>query len=193
MQSTGRPPRGFAPSGPPVTFDVRALMRPFIKLSAFATLMALIGCEPVSPAAESPPTLYSVSMYYADPTEHQQFKSALRDAGVPFELEVREGREYVLWEGRYQQRVEAIEAKLFGPPLPQGRHVSLDPASQEQFKRWLKQSGIPFTTQIKRGREYIVWSEEDDERVRKSPYSSNTPKSPNYSIGRTSSGGLRPP
>jgi hypothetical protein len=133
-------------------------------------LVGIYGCDAPPGAEKVAQTRRGISVFYADPREQQEFRSALLGANIPFTTELREGNEYIVLAGRYDDEAKALDAKLFGPPLPEGRHVSLDPASQEKFKRWLSSEGIVYTTQVSRGREFIVWSEADMKHVRESPF-----------------------
>ena len=143
-------------------------LRPLITLLPLLVLACEYRTDQPSEVARQ--TVSEVSTHYADPSEHQAFKAALAASGVPFRVVVRDSKEHVAWPTEQEAKVAAIEAKLFGPPLPSGRNVSLDPSNQAAFKAWLNANSIAYTTQVSRGRELIVWSEADSERVRQSRY-----------------------
>lgn len=166
------------------------------QLSPLVILLALVlaGCEPETHPTEvaASSTLVEESTNYADPTEQQQFKEALKSAGVAHVFKMRDGKEYISWKASENEAVARIEASLFGPPLPSGRNFSAGAQRQGEFKAWLTANGIPFTTQVSRGREYVVWGEEYAEKVNTLPFSFPAMQSPNPSLERTASG-LRPP
>ena len=104
---------------------------------------------------------------FAHPTDQRQFTDALAKAGIAYSLEVKEGRKFVVWSQRDRDSVSRIQASLVVPP---GRNLSLTPAeNQAEFKTWLSENGIPFTTRLSLGQEYVVWAEQDTERVKKWP------------------------
>jgi hypothetical protein len=166
------------------------------ELSPLVILLALVlvGCEPETRPREvaASSTLVEESTNYADPTEQQQFKEALKNAGVAHVIKMRDGKEYISWKASEHEAVARIEASLFGPPLPSGRHLSAGAQRQGEFKAWLTANEIPFTTQVSRGREYVVWGEEYTQKVNNSPFFSPAMQSPNPSFEGTASG-LRPP
>ncbi|MBU0747698.1 MAG: hypothetical protein KKH21_07135 [Gammaproteobacteria bacterium] len=114
----------------------------------------------------------STAVSYADPQEQQRFKVALASAGIYAATEVRDGKEFVRWAEADAEAVAKVEVSLFGPPLPEGRHVSFGPyAIQQEFTAWLAQNEIPFETTVSRGRDYVVWQAKDGERVKQWPKS----------------------
>lgn len=56
---------------------------------------------------------------------------------------------------------------MLGPDLPSGRNISYDAETQAKFKLWLAENGIPFSTAVKEEREYVIWEENVDDKVRK--------------------------
>lgn len=153
-----------------------------------------VACEPTPSTKEvsTSNTLVEESAYYADSTEQQQFKEALKKAGVEHAIMMRDGKEYISWKPSEHESVARIRASLFGSPLPSGRNLSFDARRQDEFKAWLTANGIPFTTQVSRGREHVVWEDKYTQRVSSSPFFPPAMQSPNSSFEGTASG-LRPP
>jgi hypothetical protein len=121
-----------------------------------------VGTQP--PVTKPRKSLHSTS--YADPKEHALFKAALKDANVPHEIHTGDdGREYVRWSAEQNDSVARIDAKLFGNPLPVGRSIHFGEPLHEEFKIWLTENRISFSTQINRGSEYIVWDAADYPRI----------------------------
>lgn len=153
-------------------------LRPYVPLVILAG--ALSGC---SRAGEHPTELQfgtsvSTAVSYANPQEQQRFKAALASARISFTTEVLDGKEFVRWAAADAEAVAKVEASLFGPPLPEGRHVSFGSrALQLEFTAWLAQNDIPFETVASRGREYVVWQAKDGERIKQWPKSYLLPTS----------------
>lgn len=104
---------------------------------------------------------------FAHPADQRQFTDALAKAGIAYSLEVKQGKNYVMWSQRDRDAVGQIQASLVIPP---DRNLSLTPAEdQADFKAWLSENGIPFTTRLSLGQEYVVWAEQDTEKVKKWP------------------------
>lgn len=140
-------------------------------------LIALDGCDhPVQ--SESQPLSESVS--YSDTNDQERFKQALTSAGIPFDIvPAQRAQEFVRWDVKYSAQVERIQDSIF---LPAGRSIRFDPERQSQFKAWLEKNGIPYTTMLEEGGEYVVWEEADAKRVRAWPdfpaYFDDPPSSP---------------
>jgi len=110
----------------------------------------------------------SEAIRYDDPNEYARFKDALRDAKVPHELFVAiDGKEYVRWKSKDSATVARVTTQLFGEPLAPGRSLYLAEPRHKEFKNWLADNGIPFETQVNRGKEYVVWEDADYGRVAK--------------------------
>ena len=126
----------------------------------------LASCEVGPQPPVSTKRLVSESSTYTDPEKQTLFKAALKDAGVQHEIYTGEdGREYVRWKGKGSATVERIKTQLFGEPLPQGRHIHFGAPYQEQFKKWLTDNTIPFTTRQSDGKEYVIWGAGDYAKV----------------------------
>ena len=124
------------------------------------------ACEVESQPPPPSKRLISQSTAYANPESQRVFKLALKDAGIPYDIYTGDGGlEYVRWKGEDSAKVEAIQARLFGEPLPDGRHIHFGPPDHERFKTWLTANGIPFSTRQSRGKEYVIWQESDYPKV----------------------------
>ncbi len=131
-------------------------------------MVALYGCDSQQSSRIVEQRLVSESISYTDARQQQQFKQALKDAGIPHEIHTEtDGKEYVEWKASDKKSVETIQISLFGAPLPQGRHIHFGGKQNEQFKSWLDANSISFKTQLDQGKEYIIWEEVDSPRVTK--------------------------
>jgi hypothetical protein len=134
---------------------------------SFLAAAAMLGYDAApsqSSARRTSPVTHSSS--YANPSDHARFKEALRTAAIPFETYTGdEGREYLRWADEHNAKVEEIRVALFGTAPPAGRSISFDAPRQEQFKRWLRENNIEYTTTVHHGIEDVVWAEADSPRV----------------------------
>ena len=107
-----------------------------------------------------------VTVSLTNAPEQQQLKNSLVSAKIPHEV-TRDptGKEVVSWDLSHDSAVQEIKTKLFGGPLPPGRHIRFEGELGETFKAWLTQQGIPFSIQVSHGTEFVVWSAEDSARV----------------------------
>jgi hypothetical protein len=131
------------------------------------------------------------STAYHDPIEQASFESALKAAKVPHTIEFYEGRRAVAWKAEHSEAVKRIQMELFGEPFPPGAGLSPSPDLRDEFKAWLKENSVPYTTHISRGREYIMWEETYTPMVRTWKHFPPPPparQAPNPSIERTSPG-----
>ena len=139
------------------------------QVRAFSALIAMTlvaSCEIGPQPPVSTKRLVSESSTYTDPEKQARFKSALKDAGIKHEIYTGDdGREYIRWKGEDSATVERIKIQLFGEPLPEGRHIHFGEPYQDQFKKWLTDNAIPFTTRQSDGREYVVWDAADSAKV----------------------------
>lgn len=140
-------------------------MTALLRSAVLLAWLALAACGPDVPPAPVVKT-GSISRSLTDPAEMQAFKDALTAAKVPYEV-VRQddGLEYAKYDLAYEAAGEAISDKLFGKPLPNGRHLG----HSSDFEDWLRANGIPFATQLRRGHTYIVWADADSARVKAYP------------------------
>src|SRR6266853_1381563 len=136
--------------------------------AGFIVVTTVASCEIGSQPPVTTKRLSSESSSYADPEKQRRFKVALKQAVVPHEIYTgNDGREYVKWKGEDGAAVEAVKISLFGEPLPEGRHIHFGAPYQERFKKWLTDSGIPFTTRLSEGKEYVIWEAADYPQIAK--------------------------
>jgi len=103
------------------------------------------------------------SVHHGHTATQQVFKDALDEAGIPYELETREGKEFVGWTRAHDAAVRKIQRRLDGADLPSRRSVSFDnPGFQKEFIAWLTGKGVKHETKKSYGREYVVWQGPDD-------------------------------
>jgi hypothetical protein len=117
--------------------------------------------------SDSPPKLASEGYSYADLVKQERLKRELTAAGVPFTVETNGGQEFIGWNARDADRANAVRVALFGPDLPPNRHISYDDKMQAEFKAWLTENGIPFSTAVVDDHEYVIWDQAVDSKVRK--------------------------
>jgi hypothetical protein len=137
-------------------------------LAALVAVALLTSCEIGPQPPVTTKRLLSQSTSYTDHDKQQRFKEALRQAGVSHEIYTGDDkREYVKWKGEDSATVEQIQVSLFGEPLPEGRSIHFGAPYNDRFKKWLTDSGIPFTTRLSDGKEYVIWEAADYPRVAK--------------------------
>ena len=118
-------------------------------------------------SGDGPRAVGNSSVWYSDADTQKTLKEELAKAGIPFELETREGKEYVTWSYKYDAAARAINEKLRQAPvsgpastLPAGRSMSFgDPAHHKEFAEWLGRKGVKTQTVQAHGQEYLVWDE----------------------------------
>ena len=111
---------------------------------------------------EGPPRTLPVgsrAVHYSDPEMLTALKYELAKAGVPFKLDTKEGKEYVVWTPEHNAVAEEIQRKLHEGPRPGGSAHFAQPATQQAFREWLLKRGIASEIVIRRGEEYVVWKE----------------------------------
>lgn len=132
------------------------------------TSLMLAGCG--LQGAEEPKKSSSVTTHSttrADPEKQRQFIEALKSAGISHELLLGDdGKQYVKWRGEDNAAVQKVEVALFGELVPVGRSIHFDGTMNDEFKSWLVTNGIAFETRMSYGREYVIWSAADHERVK---------------------------
>jgi hypothetical protein len=107
------------------------------------------------------------SVWYSDADTQKTLKEELAKAGIPFELEMREGKEYVSWSYKHDAAARAINEKLRqtpasspASPLPAGRSMGFgDPEQHKEFADWLARKGVKTQTVEAHGQQYLVWDE----------------------------------
>ena len=105
---------------------------------------------------------------YSDPAMQQRLKEELAKAGIPHELEVTDGREFIKWSLEHDVAVEDIKQKKVDRTYGDGRNASFpDPALRQEFTDWLTRKGIRYEIVTSSdGREFVVWAEGPKELVR---------------------------
>ena len=127
-----------------------------VRLGNEHALEMMIGWPRVHRDRPMKSTTHAVN--YSDPDQQRRLKDALREAGIPFTLEMREGQEYIGWTDEHHAAVEAIDARVKQSGLQPGRsaHFS-EPAAQKRFMDWLEKNGIKHEVIKVRGEDYVVW------------------------------------
>jgi len=121
----------------------------------------MVGWPTVDPSRAGPRAgKVARAVSYSDPQLQQQLKDALREAGIPFTVETRDGKEYVGWAAEHNAAADAVNEKLADKPLPSGRNAHFpDPQDHKQFVDWLTKKGIGHEVVKMRGDDYVVWDE----------------------------------
>jgi hypothetical protein len=111
----------------------------------------------------SPPLrLPSRGVSYSDPAMQRELKDELGKAGIPYTVEMSDGKEFVGWTNEHNAAAEEIQRRVTGVPGAGEHSVSFsDPATGREFREWLEKRGIPSETETLRGRESVVWKEKD--------------------------------
>jgi len=132
------------------------------RVMALFVLSVVLGCE----RTEEPLPVATHSVSYANPANQEQLAAELTKANVPYDVVFERGREQLRVAETHLAAFTAVQERLFGPELPSGRNLRLDPERQQQFKLWLSGNGIPFKEVAKPDGNYIVWEATDDKSVR---------------------------
>lgn len=105
---------------------------------------------------------------YSDPAMQQRLKDELAKAGIPYELEVTDGRELIKWTLEHNAAVEDIKRKKVDRTYGDGRNASFpDPALRQEFTDWLTRKGIRYEIVTSSGgQEFVVWEEGPKDLVR---------------------------
>lgn len=100
------------------------------------------------------------SVSYGDPDMQQRLKDALREAGIPFTVTTRDGKEFVGWSPEHNAAADAVNEKVRSGPLGAGRNVHFpDPKMHQQFVDWLNQKGVKHQVGKLHGKDYVAWDE----------------------------------
>lgn len=138
---------------------------------AYATLMLGTGNAmllshamlPFSFTTDGPRPIGKSSRHYGDAGMQRQFKDELAKAGIPFDVETREGREYVAWSQNHNAAVEEIDKRVSGGPFPSSRNARFgDAALQQEFADWLTKRGVKHETLKRDDGDWIHWEGEED-------------------------------
>jgi hypothetical protein len=108
----------------------------------------------------------SESVSYPSPEQQDQLKAALAAAHIRYHTELRDGQEHVVWDAKDSAAVKAALVSPLGPDLPSGRSMNFSAELREEFEHWLKANNVSYFSKSNEGREYLIWSEQDDPRVR---------------------------
>jgi hypothetical protein len=98
------------------------------------------------------------SVWYSDADKQARLKQALAQAGIPFKVETREGKEYVKWSDQHDAAAEAIAQRLRDGPFPKGSQTRFqDAAMQKAFAEWLTEKGVKHETVREQGEDWLHW------------------------------------
>jgi len=121
----------------------------------------MLGAEPASRPASTRASSYS------DPARQQRLKDELAKAGIPYALEVSDGKEFIKWSAEHDAAVEDIKRRKVDTLFAGGRNAAFpDPALREEFTDWLTRRGISFEIVNSSGGEFVVWEKGPDDLVR---------------------------
>lgn len=107
------------------------------------------------------------SSSYSNPAMQKRLKDELAKAGIPYSLEVEDGKEFIKWSAEHNATVETIQRTRVDTMFSDGRNASFpDPVLRKEFTDWLTQRGIPFETVKTQDGEFVVWDQGPDNLVR---------------------------
>ena len=113
------------------------------------------------------PPLGSRSSSYSDPAMQQRLKDELAKAGIPYALDVTDGKEFIKWSVEHNAAVEDIKRRRVDTLFSDNRNASFpDPALRQEFTAWLKGRGIPYEIVNSRDGEFVVWEKGPNDLVR---------------------------
>lgn len=141
-------------------------MRVQLLLAAGLMSFSMFGCTGSNQDGSTNVRLLSESTSYSSPEQQRQLKEALTVAKISFKTEVREGREFVVWDAKDSAAVKVALESPVGPELPSGRHTAFSKDLNDEFENWLKANNVSYFAKSRDGREYLVWSERDDVKVK---------------------------
>jgi len=114
----------------------------------------------------SPPAV-SRSSSYSDPAMQQRLKDELAKAGIPYALDVTDGKEFIKWSIEHNAAVQEIQRRRVDTLFSNNRNAAFpDPALREEFTDWLKGRGIPYEVVNSRDGVFVVWEKGPDDLVR---------------------------
>ena len=149
------------------------MLRGILAGTAFLLLAAVVGVVAYSlltidTSATPPPSARGVGASgrnFSDPEKQAEWKEALAEAKIPFELERREdGREFVWVAPQYAEAVKKMEDELWGIPIGPGKANAQfdDPKTTEEFRAWLAARGVPHKLYGMKKRPIIAWDGPDN-------------------------------
>lgn len=104
---------------------------------------------------------------YSDPASQKRLKDELDKAGIPYVLQIDDGKEFVKWTAEHDAAVEKIRRTRVDTLFSDGRNASFpDPALRQEFTDWLAQQDIPYEILHSDGREFVVWEKGPEDLVR---------------------------
>jgi hypothetical protein len=128
--------------------------------------LGMFGCTGSDQDGRSKTSVLSESASYSSQERQSELKAALAVAKVEYQAEMRSGQEFVTWGAKDSVIAKAALGSPLGPELPAGRHMSFSNELGAEFEDWLKANGVSYFTKSRDGQAYVVWSEQDDSRVR---------------------------
>jgi len=113
------------------------------------------------------PPLGSRSSSYSDPAMQQRLKDELAKAGIPYALDVTDGKEFIKWPVEHNAAVEDIKRRRVDTLFSDNRNASFpDPALRQEFTDWLTQRNIPYEIVNSTSGEFVVWEKGPNDLVR---------------------------
>jgi hypothetical protein len=107
------------------------------------------------------------SSSYSDPAMQQRLKDELAKAGIPYALEVTDGKEFIKWSAEHNAAVEDIKRRKVDAMFSGGRNASFpDRALRQEFTEWLTRRGITHEVVNSSSGELVVWDTGPDDLVR---------------------------
>jgi hypothetical protein len=140
-------------------------MRVGFLLAGGLVSLSMFGCTGSDQDGSTNIRQRSESTSYSSPEQQRQLKEAFKVAKIAFKTEMREGREFVVWDAMDSAAVKVALESPAGPELPAGRHAEFSKELKDEFENWLKANNVSYSTKSRDGREYLVWSGRDDAKV----------------------------
>jgi hypothetical protein len=107
------------------------------------------------------------SSSYSDPAMQQRLKDELAKAGIPYALDVTDGKEFIKWSVEHNTAVEDIQRRKVDAMFSGGRNASFpDPALRQEFTDWLTRRGITYEVVNSSSGEFVVWDRGPNDLVR---------------------------
>jgi hypothetical protein len=134
-----------------------------VMLGAGNAMMLSHAMLPFSSTAHGPRPVGDRSVWHSDPDKQQKLKEELAKAGIPFKVQMQDGKEYVKWSVEHDAAAEEISRKVRDGPFPNGRNARFeDPALQKEFADWLTARGVQHEAVKQEGQDWIVWEGGDN-------------------------------
>lgn len=114
----------------------------------------------------SPPAV-SRSSSYSNPAMQKRLKDELAKAGIPYALDVTDGKEFIKWPIEHNAAVEEIQRRRVDTLFSNNRNAAFpDPALREEFTAWLTSRAIPHEVVNSNDGVFVVWETGPDDLVR---------------------------